>query len=100
METRKIEGWEEKQLDLEWKGPYTFDELFKDEANRDILNKAGVYLWVERLPVEQPPGYEERIHYIGKATGNPSLGMRHFIHYMHFIGGLWNIPKDFPDRVQ
>jgi hypothetical protein len=78
-------------MDLTWQGPFSFHGLIRDRANHEIYNKAGVYLWVERLP-----GEEERILYVGKATGKPSLGMRHFIHYMHFIGGLWNIPKDFP----
>ncbi len=80
------------RLELKWHGPFSFSEIIKKEKESfDVSEGGGVYLWLYRVD------NNDTIYYIGKSAGKPNnLYMRHFLHYMHFIGGLWNIPAGFP----
>jgi hypothetical protein len=73
---------------LIWEGPYAMRD-FLAPTLRDHFDCAGVYLRIERF------SGTERLSYVGKASGTPSLYVRQQQHYAHAIGGLYSIPKDF-----
>jgi hypothetical protein len=74
---------------LHWQGPYRFQEILANSATRNDFDVPGVYLWIESAPGG------DRVCYIGKATGSPSLMMRHLQHYMFYMGACYSVPGWF-----
>lgn len=77
------------EISLEWFGPYGFKKLLEEEALRKQFDCSGVYVWTDRVKGT------ERLYYVGKATGRPTLWRRQMQHYSMSIGGMYFIPEDF-----
>jgi len=76
-----------KTVTLEWDGPHTLPEFVRDSKLRKDFDQAGVYLMFLS-------GEPERVNYVGKACGAPTLLRRQMEHYARQIGGLYTIPAD------
>jgi hypothetical protein len=85
-------------IELNWEGPFTFESLLKPgcksddpEHPRRKYNCAGVYIW----ETGDEENGDREVHYVGKATGSPSLWLRQCDHYIYQIGGRYLIPAEF-----
>lgn len=79
-------------LTIDWKGPFRLKDFFVDDLVKSEFNQPGVYLWVEDLP-----DGTDRLSYVGKAAGSPSLTKRQQQHYTNMISGLYTIPCEYRD---
>lgn len=79
------------RIQLNWQGPHKFsDFMLAQEELRIEYSSAGVYLWTTYFP-----NGGDKIYYVGKATGRPSLFNRIQQHYALIVGGLYNVPAAF-----
>jgi hypothetical protein len=74
---------------LVWSKPFSFEELLTDKDLQVEYGCAGVYLWME------PDPNAERIFYIGKTEGKPTLWARQMQHYAYYAGGVYHIPAKY-----
>lgn len=71
-------------IELIWRPPVTFRQLFTDDQIRSELSHPGVYFHTDHR--------EGRVAYVGKASGHPDLWRRNYTHFLNLIGGLSLIP--------
>ncbi|HOY73846.1 MAG TPA: hypothetical protein PL067_04855 [Bacteroidales bacterium] len=76
------------EIHLTWNGPYTFKDIILGNTELQT-NAIGVYFHTEEIDGKT------FISYAGKAMGAPGLVKRQLQHYLHFIGGMYNIPSDY-----
>ena len=82
---------EPRNLRIEWEGPFRIiDFLINQKYLKENFRFPGVYIHTTMYP-----DGTEKLTYVGKATGSPSLFIRQQQHYASLIGGLYQIPKEF-----
>ena len=74
-----------KIIELQWHGPFKFNELLSENDNEEQFSKPGVYLWVERK--------HNRLCYVGRSLSN--ILKRQKDHNTKLVGGLYTIPKEY-----
>ena len=79
-----------RTLNLFWEGPYRLRDFIRSNELKERFSCAGVYIWIDKLP-----DGSERLSYVGKAGGRPSLHHRQQQHYANMVGGLYTIPKEY-----
>lgn len=76
-------------IDLRWEAPLSLRELLSDAAVRSKYSTSGLYLMVETLKGRN----YQKISYIGKATGRPTIVQRQLQHFVSTVGGQNQIPE-------
>lgn len=80
------EPTDDSPVTLQWKGPFKLREFIEYESRPECFGKPGVYL---HLYVGENV---TKLWYIGKSES--PLSKRQKEHYLHTIGGLYNMPKE------
>lgn len=89
VEPKSVDDPELVRVELNWEGPFSFKELLLTKEYKEKFKCSGVYLW--KTPDSNV------VEYVGRASGNPSLWVRQFQHYICLIGGHYHIPAPFTD---
>ena len=78
-------------MDLYWSKGFSFEQLLTDPSLKERYRaSAGVYVHLDGRALSPDGGGQAA--YVGKASGEPSLWIRQYQHYVNTIGGLCVIP--------